>query len=136
MIDRFDLVRMLAGELAGEDAAEAPADDRIGLFVAEAVDPLAEAVERVGAGAEVPAHLPAVDAKAGRGERAAQASVVRSLAQEAGDDQHRRAVLGPRGPRLAKWRMSRIAFQASSRRWMPVGGASSPSQTGRLGLAA
>ena len=121
---------MVAGELAGVEAAEAPADDQDRLLVAEAFDPLADALDRVGPGAEVPAHLPAVDPKARRRQLLAQRQRGLVAAQEAGDDQHRRSVLRPARAALGEVADEAHAFHASSRRCRPVGGASSPSQTG------
>src|SRR4249919_1504711 len=99
---RPDLGGATARQLAGVEAAKAPADDQHRLFRIQPVEAGFQPVEGVGLDAEVPAEPPAMDAPAALGQRLAKFKRGVIVGDEAGDDQRRRAVGGAARARMAK----------------------------------
>ena len=87
---------------AREHPAQAPPDHQHRLAGRDRVEPRPQPLDRVGPGAQVPAHLPRMHPPSGGGQRAAQFHRRPVVGDEAGDDQRRRPVLGPARPQMAE----------------------------------
>src|SRR5438105_4603890 len=93
---------MVAGELPGEEPAEAPADDHDGAIMAEALNTFAQPLDRVGSPTEVPSLLPAIDAEVRARELPPQRKGRLVVAEEPGNDQHGLSFIRPARPSLAE----------------------------------